>query len=393
MSEEKGASTLLPLHSSSPNAGDARNDFPPSSTQKTSVEGSRLSSNQAGSNVGSAIARHNSIESAEHLQVDRPPAEASLQRSKVYYPLSPHVLALLMPASVLGVLARLGLDALSTYNGQKIFSLAYTQAVGCFIMGFSLEFKESLGRFYGPLYTAITTGFCGSLTTFSGWQVDVFNSWVNSTQAHRDWRGDVMDGITTTVYTFIISLTSVWFGTHLASLLRPFVPVLRPPSAAVRYTLTSLSVCVYAATFPVYFRLPADYRHQATAALLFSYPGTLTRYILSISLNPRLSLFPLGTYVANSFGTALLGALHVIQGMSPSASPNACALLQGLADGYCGCLTTVSTFATEIDALVEWKAWLYAALSWSTGQIVLLLIMGSSFWAGHVSEQLSCRFV
>ena len=46
-------------------------------------------------------------------------------------------------------------------------------------------------RSYGPLYTALTTGFCGSLTTFSGWQLDVFESWINGTASDRDWFRDV----------------------------------------------------------------------------------------------------------------------------------------------------------------------------------------------------------
>jgi len=28
-------------------------------------------------------------------------------------------------------------------------------------------------------------GFCGSLTTFSSWQLDVFNSWINAGNFHR----------------------------------------------------------------------------------------------------------------------------------------------------------------------------------------------------------------
>lgn len=44
---------------------------------------------------------------------------------------------------------------------------------------------------YGPLYTAMTTGFCGSVTTFSGWQLDVFQSWLNVNRDHRDWFRDV----------------------------------------------------------------------------------------------------------------------------------------------------------------------------------------------------------
>jgi hypothetical protein len=35
------------------------------------------------------------------------------------------------------------------------------------------------------------TGFCGSLTTFSGWQYDIFTSWINSGQHHRGGFRDV----------------------------------------------------------------------------------------------------------------------------------------------------------------------------------------------------------
>ncbi|KIJ70027.1 hypothetical protein HYDPIDRAFT_171942 [Hydnomerulius pinastri MD-312] len=297
-----------------------------------------------------------------------------------------------MPASIFGVLARLGLQALVTYSGESIFPLAYVQATGCFIMGIGLGMKTPFGRFYGPLYTAMTTGFCGSLTTFSGWQVDVFDSWVNSGQFLRGGLRDFIDGLTKTWVTLVLSLASLWFGVHIAGLIYPYMPTLRPPSKNARYTLTAIAVLTYAATFPAYFRLPANYRHQATAALLFSYPGTLTRYLLSINLNPRIRLFPLGTFTANALGTALLGLFHVLQGVPSALSPNACSLLQGLGDGYCGCLTTVSTFAAEVDALQGWKAWFYVVLSWVVGQLLLLVIMGSSFWSGHVSEQMTCRF-
>ncbi|KAF9247280.1 CrcB-like protein-domain-containing protein [Melanogaster broomeanus] len=297
-----------------------------------------------------------------------------------------------MPASIFGVLSRLGLQALVTYSGQSIFPLAYIQATGCFIMGIGLGTKAPFGRFYGPLYTAVTTGFCGSLTTFSGWQVDVFDSWVNTGQFHRAGLQNFIDGLTKTWVTLVLSLASLTFGVYISGLIVPYFPALRPPSKNVRYTLTVISVLTYAATFPAYFRLPANYRHQATAALLFSYPGTLTRYLLSINLNPRIKLFPLGTFTANALGTALLGLFHVLQGVPSSVSPNACSILQGLGDGYCGCLTTVSTFAAEVKALEGWKAWLYVSLSWAVGQLLLLLIMGSSFWAGRVSEQITCSF-
>jgi fluoride ion exporter CrcB/FEX len=83
---------------------------------------------------------------------------------------------------------------------------------------------------------------------------------------------------------------------------------------------------------------------QVTAALIFSFPGTLTRYLLSTALNPRLKALPLGTLVANISGTALLAAFRVLQSTPSLPSRNRCDILQGLVDGYCGCLTTVSTF-------------------------------------------------
>jgi CrcB protein len=190
----------------------------------------------------------------------------------------------------------------------------------------------------------------------------------------------------------VLSLASIFFGVHISGLIVPHIPALPPPSKNLRYALTVISIMSYAATFPAYFRLPDNYRHQATAALLFSYPGTLTRYLLSINLNPRIKLFPLGTFTANALGTALLGLFHVLQGVPVAVSPNTCSLLQGLGDGYCGCLTTVSTFAAEVDALEGPKAWLYVTLSWVVGQLLLLVIMGSSFWTGRVSEQMTCTF-
>jgi CrcB protein len=187
-----------------------------------------------------------------------------------------------------------------------------------------------------------------------------------------------------------VSLASLLFGAHIASNLAPRVAALPPPGRVVRHGLTVLSVLMFAATFPAYFRLSPAFRYQATAALMFAYPGTLTRYVLSLQLNPLKSPIPLGTFTANALGTALLGAFHALQRTNSPVSVTACALLQGLSDGYCGCLTTVSTFAAEIHAMKDRKAWLYVAVSWGAGQVLLLLILRPAYWTGHVREQLAC---
>lgn len=103
------------------------------------------------SETNAASRRHSTATtmSMSPASIDRPPTvleEPTTQgHSTVYHPFSPVVIALLMPASVFGVLARLGLQALGTYDGKSIFPLAYPQAVGCLIMGIALPLKDTIG--------------------------------------------------------------------------------------------------------------------------------------------------------------------------------------------------------------------------------------------------------
>lgn len=195
-----------------------------------------------------------------------------------------------------------------------------------------------------------------------------------------------------TSFTISISLASLYLGIHLADVIKDRLPDLPPPNRVSRLTLTSLCIATYAATIPAYLYLPPSYRHQATAALMFSFPGTLTRYFLSVLLNPIVHTIPLGTFAANSLGTALLGVFYTVQRRVNPVSDTSCTLLQGLSDGYCGCLTTISTFAAELEALKEWKAWFYGVVSWMAGQLLLLLIVEVPFWTGHVRRAVTCYF-
>lgn len=207
-------------------------------------------------------------------------------------------------------------------------------------------------------------------------------------------RNQVVDAFTKIFFTLSISLASLYFGVHIGTALLPYVSKTRAsrPRPWIVNVLNVLSIMVYLATFPTYFTLSSSFRHQATAALLFSFPGTLTRYVVSILLNPRSALLPVGTLVVNEVGTSLLALFHILQGLPNPVSPNACSILQGLGDGYCGCLTTVSTFAAEMRGLRAGKRWLYCTISIMMGQILLVVIYGSAIWAGNVSPRASCTF-
>lgn len=86
------------------------------------------------------------------------------------------LLSLLGICSFLGLLIRLGLSAINTYPGSPVFPLIYAQMLGCAIMGMlSARRGQIEQRMSSPLvYTALTTGLCGSITTFSGWMLGVF---------------------------------------------------------------------------------------------------------------------------------------------------------------------------------------------------------------------------
>ena len=121
---------------------------PPLVRRSTSTRRSGRSLRRGRSDVGEVLARHESVQDAEELaSIDRPPSEEDkIPPSKTYQPLSFPVLALLMPASIFGVLARLGLQAITTYDGRSIFPLAWVRGAGCLIMGFALNLKEPFGQ-------------------------------------------------------------------------------------------------------------------------------------------------------------------------------------------------------------------------------------------------------
>lgn len=95
------------------------------------------------------------------------------------------ILGLLSLSAIWGTLAREGLVALNTYDGESVAPLVWAQSVGCLIMGLAIGAnRQAIEGRYPPAYIMITTGLCGSITTFSKWMLDVFRAFGN--QRHFD---------------------------------------------------------------------------------------------------------------------------------------------------------------------------------------------------------------
>jgi fluoride ion exporter CrcB/FEX len=96
--------------------------------------------------------------------------------------------------------------------------------------------------------------------------------------------------------------------------------------------------------------------------------------------------FPLGTFAVNIFGTAVIGMAYNLQhvpinGSGVGGGRVACQVLQGIMDGFCGALTTVSTWILELDALRRGHSYVYGGLSVASGLALLVVVMGSVRWS------------
>jgi hypothetical protein len=73
-------------------------------------------------------------------------ATPSIHRPSYASPTSFEALTLLIPGTILGLLARLGIEHLDIYPNAAIFSLAWVQGLGCLAMGAALGQKITLTK-------------------------------------------------------------------------------------------------------------------------------------------------------------------------------------------------------------------------------------------------------
>ncbi|CAG7848520.1 SubName: Full=Uncharacterized protein {ECO:0000313/EMBL:CCA66575.1} [Serendipita indica DSM 11827] len=319
------------------------------------------------------------------------PEEEPEERKELAPPgiLSLEAIFLLAPFSIFGLLARLGIAALARYPNDAIFELAWVQAAGCLVMGIAQSQKAFIMTFYPPLYLGITTGFCGSLTTFASWQRDVFLAWIEGRPAgFSNWHR-FLDGATRLFFTQAISVATFKCGLAIGKRRVHIMPQI--PHRPLRVVITVVALCTYIAVFPLFFVLPLSFREEVTAALLFAFPGALTRHLLGTWLNAKKSNFPLGTFASNTAGTVISAIVYVLQHTHPvECNSSATAILQGLTDGYAGCLSTVSTFVAEAYLMNRKDSWTYVLWSWISAQILLVLVLGIPYWTMNLDRPFSC---
>jgi fluoride exporter len=330
--------------------------------------------------------------------------------------------------SILGTLARLGVDAITFYPSAPVISpVLWSNLGGSLLLGFLIEdrriFRNEWGSFSDewsfhptaiesndadtvqratrnhdkvkktiPLFTGLATGFCGSFTSFSSLIRDAFLALGNELPSSSPspssipsrGRGYSLEAILAILIVHVtVSLSALKFGAHLALALDPVTPTL--PFKSIRKILDPLIVflafaCWIGAVLLTIFTPRPDWRGRVTYALVFAPLGCFVRYYASKYLNPRLPSFPLGTFAVNVLGTIILGMCFDLQ-HSLTGDIMSCRVLQGVMEGFCGCLTTVSTWVAELNGLKREHGYIYGFTSVVVALSFLIVIMGSLLWS------------
>lgn len=355
-----------------------------------------------------------------------------------------YTLAWLTFFALWGTLARLGVEAITQYPDAPVTSrVLWANLGGSFVMGFLVEDRGLFGipdqlqsslkkdgrdimdegkirsthlkhKKTIPLYIGLSTGFCGSFTSFSSFIRDAFLALTNDLPSsspttpyqsagspyHRNGGFSFLALLCILIIHPAISLAALKTGGHFAILIRPllrrrlFLPkvltILDPLMAFVGFGcwIGSLFLTIFP---PSSGPSPINWRARATIPLIFAPPGCILRYYLAKWMNkPSTPNFPLGTFVANVFGTLVLGmAWDLAHARSIGASltgGNACAVLLGVQEGFCGCLTTVSTWVLEINGLGRKWGWLYGSISVAVSLAGMIIVMGSMGWTIGFAE-------
>ena len=102
--------------------------------------------------------------------------------------------------------------------------------------------------------------------------------------------------------------------------------------------------------------------------------GALLRWLLGLQLNALVPTLPLGTLAANLIGGYIIGLAIAFFGLYSALSPEWRLLV---ITGFCGGLTTFSTFSAEVVTLLQQRQLLWACTTIAAhlfGSLVMTLL-------------------
>ncbi|OLL23639.1 UPF0695 membrane protein [Neolecta irregularis DAH-3] len=275
-----------------------------------------------------------SMESPTESEIveDVPPPQPSIVHLSVAY---------IIFFAILGCLIRIVLRDLQTYPFQPVFPLLWPQIIGCFFIGYFSILNPSNKE----LLVGLSTGFCGSLTSFSGMFGDVCAALTTS-------RKDATLGSVSIIATTLLSSFAAFcIGRKIPKVTD--IPKFGHVGPWVSAFVVWISVAILAAF---------NVKRKATLALVLAPPGLSTTKMAAWSLkfaNPK-------------FPYRYLYCKHICDDTLNNDdynSPQTC----GVYNYPGGCLSTISTFIAELYKLTSRYSWQYGVLSIVFGFLISML--------------------
>jgi len=297
--------------------------------------------------------------------------------------------------AILGVLIRIGLNEVES-ELFLYFPLILTNSVGCIILGFVNAFKSKLSDWQYGVYIGLTTGLCGSITTFSSWSFAIFKDLFNVPAVGSYSYKNIVCGLIELIVGLAAYTALVKFGNHLGK----FLPFSNPSEFVTSVTIRkekpkmNIKFIIYACVAAVLFitslvlAITLDDTRKVWLSCLMAPLGALPRYILSTK-NSKFPNFPIGTFAANIAGTLCL-AIFTIFKYSSDYHEFLCHFLMAVGDGFCGCLTTISTFVNELNSLNTKHLYIYCIASIVSAQFVIMVTFGIYGWTSKPTYGMSC---
>jgi len=270
-----------------------------------------------------------------------------------------HLICSISYFAIIGSLIRNSLDLFfdnvtnDLESSKSVFVLAsVANMFGCFIMGW-LFIKDKPQT---PLYIGLTTGLCGSITTYSK-----FNHQVSILLLGRSGLVNPSSQIIAifAILVWLYTSMSSWIvGKDLSFVLKKdlFSKKFSKKTFYLSLTVLLLLNVILVSLLVLYFMENKRLSTLCFAALLAPF-GSLMRYYLgkhvprfSSKKSPILNLIPTGTLTANFIGSMLLSLLYVLEQVYIN-SPTRNIFIVGVSSGLLACLTTVSSFVNEVQIL------------------------------------------
>lgn len=311
-----------------------------------------------------------------------------------------------------GVFTRYGLqklfgpDCLALTSDQSpLYPDLPSNMLGSFLMGwFGIIFKADIRYISDHLIVGITTGYMGSLTTFSGW---------NQKMVGLSSKGHWVYAIAGVVLGMFIVNESITVGAETGERLRSLIlKYIREKSLighkydwehwrvntrAKQSVLLSVMIILMSFFWILSIVLTVVKMHSlGDGAVLWmgcsvAPPGVWLRWYLArlngqgIGKQRSLKWLPTGTLVANVLAAGIMAVLAVTS--KAVDTKRSTTILSGIQLGFLGCLSTVSTFAAEVYTMRRSgqiaRAFVYAASTFLLSFLLGTLVYSVPVWEKH----------